>query len=300
MIALLLRGILAIFTIIALAQYFAPYPKAAALGVMGVFLALHTGVVVASFVVTRRHTAETPLAPSFSLLTAVMIFFREWLAYFAFFMIIQPFERTWMGDEASERLAPDSGAALLIHGYMCNRGVWWWLRKKLRMNGFTVATVNLEPPWGSIDVLADQLHARIEFLCADMGAAQVALVAHSVGGLVARAYLRKHGPARVAKLVTLASPHYGTQVARYGIGKIAREMEPDSAWMRKSQLSKPDVPTLCIWSLSDNFIAPQISARLAGARDEMVPALGHLTELFSPRVLEILVSELAHRSDDQR
>lgn len=37
----------------------------------------------------------------------------------------------------------------------------------------------------------------------------VDLIAHSHGGLVARAYLAKHGPAHVAKLITLGVPHLG-------------------------------------------------------------------------------------------
>ena len=300
MIAFWLRSALAVFAVAALAQYFAPYPKAAALCVIGVFLALQTGIVVASFAVSRPHAAGTPPEPSPGFLAAVSIFLREWLAYLALFAVIQPFERAWMGDDTSERIAPGGVPVLLIHGYMCNRGIWWWIRRKLRANGFTVATVNLEPPHGSIDVFADQLHARIETLCANMEAAQVALVSHSMGGLVARAYLRRRGAARVAKLVTLAAPHHGTRVAHYGIGENAREMEPDSTWIQNLQLSKPGVSTLCIWSPADNFIAPQVSARLEGARDKMVPALGHLTELFSPRVLDILISELLHRSHHQK
>ncbi|HUL90182.1 MAG TPA: alpha/beta fold hydrolase [Pseudolabrys sp.] len=297
MIAFWLRRILAIFAVAALAQYFTPYPKAAALGVIGVFLALHTGIVVASFVVTRRHAARTPAWPSLGLLTAISVFLREWLAYLALYVVIQPFEQVWMGDDASGRAAPGTIPVLLIHGYLCNRSAWWWLRRKLRVNAFTTATINLEPPLGSIDVFADQLHARIETLCADTEASQVSLLGHSMGGLVARAYLRKHGPARIAKLVTLASPHRGTWVARYGIGESAREMEPGSAWMQNLQLSEPGVPTLCIWSPADNFVVPQTSGRIENACDKMVPALGHVTELFSPLVLDILVSELAHRSD---
>jgi triacylglycerol esterase/lipase EstA (alpha/beta hydrolase family) len=42
------------------------------------------------------------------------------------------------------------------------------------------------------------------------GAAQVALVCHSMGGLVARAYLRAYGDEAVACVVTLGSPHRGT------------------------------------------------------------------------------------------
>jgi pimeloyl-ACP methyl ester carboxylesterase len=37
-----------------------------------------------------------------------------------------------------------------------------------------------------------------------------------MGGLVARAYLARHGAGRVAKLVTMGSPHHGTSLARLG------------------------------------------------------------------------------------
>ena len=300
MIALWLRSVLAVFAVVALVQYFAPHPMAGALVVIGLFLALHTGIVAASFAVTWRHAGETRAGPSSGLLTDAMTILREWLTYLFLFILIQPFERAWMGDDAPARVPSTGVPLLLIHGYMCNRGAWWWLRNKLRADGFAVATINLEPPLASIDRLADELHTHIEILCASMESRQLALVGHSMGGLVARAYLRKYGPARVAKLVTLASPHQGTQVAFYGVGKCAREMEPDSTWMQGMQLSKPGVPTLCVWSRADNFVAPQINGRIEGASEKMIPALGHMTELFSSRVLDILVSELAHGGNHQK
>lgn len=300
MIAFWLRSTLVIFVVVTLVQYFAPYPMVAALSIVGVFFALHTSIVGASFVMSRRHAPKTRQEPSPDLLVASLVFLREWLAFLALYVVIQPFERAWMGDDAVERIAPGHVPVLLIHGYMCNRGIWWWLRRKLRAKSLIIGTINLEPPYEQIDILADQLHDRIETLCSDTEATRVALVSHSMGGLVARAYLRKYGSARVARLVTLACPHHGTYIARYGIGQNAREMEPDSTWMQNLQLSEPGAPTLCIWSPADNFIAPQDSGRLAKARDKMVPGLGHLTELFSPAVLNILVSEFGHGSNHQR
>jgi len=300
MIALWLRSALAIFAIVTFAQYFTPYPLVASLIVIGAFFVLHTGILVASFVISRRDPANAPQEPSPDLLIAIPVFLREWVAYLALYVVIQPFERTWMGDDAVKPTTPGSVPVLLIHGYMCNRGIWWWLRRKLRASGLIIGTINLEPPHGSIESFADQLHARIETLCGDTRTTKVALVSHSMGGLVARAYLRKRGPARVERLVTLACPHHGTRIARYGIGENAREMEPDSAWIQNLQLSEPGVPTLCIWSPADNFVAPQVSGRLAAARNKMVSALGHLTELFSPVVLDILARELTHGSDHQR
>lgn len=300
MIACLLRGTLVIMALALLAQYRAANPPLAALAVIGVFLALHTAYVVVSFAMSRRHAFEAPaeLRPTWS--AAALMVGREWLAYLALFVIVQPFERAWMGDDPRQRCAPGTVPVLLIHGYMCNRGIWWWMRRRLTATGFVVATINLEPPTGSIERFADQLHARIEALCRDTGALQVALVCHSAGGLVARAYLRKHGSARVARVVTLGCPHHGTWLAYCAIGMDAREMEPGSAWIHSLNMTDPGVPMLSIWSPHDNIVAPQDSSRLAGARDRPVAALGHLAELFSPRVFEILAAELAHGDSRQR
>lgn len=301
MIAFWLRSAeLAVLAVALLVQYRASHPAAAALAVFGAFLTLHAAFVAASFVVSRRHASKAPPLPPPNPLGTVSIGLREWLAHVALFIFIQPFERPWLGDDATRRPLPGGVPVLLVHGYMCNRGVWWWIRRRLQATGLTVATVNLEPPCGSIDVLAERLHARIETLCADTKAAQIALVGHSMGGLVARAYLRAHGPARIAKLVTLASPHHGTWLAYYGLGLNAREMEPTSAWLRSMALTDPRVPMLTVWSPTDNFVAPQDSSRLAAAREKIVPGLGHLAMLFSPRVLEILIDELAHRTSPQR
>lgn len=294
MIAFWLRCALAVFAAGLLAQLGTTDPAAGALCVVSIFLALHFGIVSVTFAVSRRHAFEAPRELRPDRPSALLIFLREWLAQLALFAVLQPFERPWMGAEVLGRLAPSRIPVLLVHGYVCNRGAWWWLHRRLKAAGFSVATINLEPPFGGIDELADALLARIEALCAETGAEQVVLVCHSMGGLVARAYLRKHGPARIRKLVTVATPHHGTQLARYGPGQNARDMELDSAWMRGMDMSDPRVPVLSVWSPADNFVAPQDSSRLASAHESIIPALGHMSMLFSPVVLEILLAELAH------
>jgi triacylglycerol lipase len=300
MIALRLQCILGAVAIAILAQYLAPRPIAGALGVIALFLALHMLATIVTFAISRRHAFKAPaeFQPGFA--GTILIVLREWCAQIALFVFIQPVERAWLGDDRPQGSAPGTTPVLLVHGYMCNRGIWWWISRKLAARGFPVATVNLEPPRGDIEDFADQLHRRIESLCASTGAAKVALVSHSMGGLVARAYLRKHGTARVARLVTLAAPHRGTWLAYYGIGRNAREMEPDSEWIRAIAQADPGVPALSIWTPTDNFIAPQDSSRLAGAREKIVPASSHLAMLFSPQVCECLAAELAHEDDRQR
>ncbi len=116
-----------------------------------------------------------------------------------------PFQSWWMGAEAP--LSPRRGRPIIvvIHGYLCNRGFWWWLRRRLRQSGPVAATITLEPPFDDIEAFAEQLDRRLREL---PGADEVplVLVGHSMGGLVARAHLRRYGSGRVAELITLGSP----------------------------------------------------------------------------------------------
>lgn len=263
-------------------------------GIFAAFIFWRSGIVALSYTFAWRHAWKAPPELEVGVLRIAWSAACEWLAFMALFVFIQPFERWWMGGEPSAAARAGRPLVLLVHGYVCNRGLWWWLRRGLRADGIPVATVNLEPPFAGIDRLAEQLHDRIESLAAETGADLVILVGHSMGGLVARAYLRWHGAARVARLVTLGTPHKGTWLAHIGLGANAREMEPENDWMRRlAAAERAPVPMLCVWSAHDNFIMPQDGARLAGAREIVLPALGHLTMLFSPAILRILRRELA-------
>jgi hypothetical protein len=61
----------------------------------------------------------------------------------------------------------------------------------------------------SITDLIDDVKRAIDD-AATLGGEPVDLIAHSHGGLVARAYLEKFGPGNVAKLISLGVPHTGT------------------------------------------------------------------------------------------
>ena len=218
----------------------------------------------------------------------------EWLAFVAGFVVIMPFERWWMGSDAIGRLPPGRRPVLLVHGYMCNRGFWWWIRRELRARGFAVATITLETPFSDIEIQADRLVERIAALRAETGAEAVLLVTHSMGGLVARAALRKGAAAHVARFVTLGGPHHGTVVARAGLGRDARQMEPGNAWLAElNRVETTEVPTTTIWSTGDEIVVPQATSRLAGANEVVVAAMGHVAMAFSPLIRDLVAAELA-------
>ena len=227
---------------------------------------------------------------SIGFLAACRTILTEWLAFFALFGVIQPFADSLFpvkgGPRRTEKLP-----VMLVHGYRCNSGLWWWMIARLRAAGFAAEAIDLEPALSSIDRFAEQLHHAIEAYLQETAASKLRLVTHSMGGLVARAYLQRYGAGRVDKLITLACGHHGTRIARLGLGKNAREMEPGSAWLAALEEPAP-VPTVTVWAAQDNFVAPQTSSRLSGAREIMLTGIGHLTFVFSPRVLDIVLKEL--------
>jgi len=263
------------------------------------FLLVSSAPILAAYVITLVYRRRTGV-PAIGVLRALRGLAGEWLSVFALFGLLQPFERWWMGADTVGAVGGRRSVVLLVHGYVCNRGQWWWMRRRLRAGGFAVATINLEPPLADIDHFADLLRERIEALLGETGVERLALVAHSMGGLVARAYLRRHGSARVSTLITLVSPHGGTVLAYLGPGRDARQMQPGSDWLRHlAEQESFGVPVLSLGAGLDEIVVPQEGSRLAGARNKTFATLGHLSMLFSAAVLRCVQSELERPGSPQ-
>ena len=82
----------------------------------------------------------------------------------------------------------------------------------------------------------DALATRLEALLArwPVPVTQLAVVGHSMGGLVGRAYLRRCVQRRqdplLAALITVGTPHCGTHIARIGLGENARRHAEGFDW----------------------------------------------------------------------
>ncbi|MFZ4535629.1 lipase family alpha/beta hydrolase [Propionivibrio sp.] len=278
---------LAVYSTLAL-HYFAATPLAAGLFALAGVLGLRLWITGLTYVFTWLHHSPWPrLGPWQS----VAMFLAEYAAFIVNFVLISPFERLWMG---TDRLRPDSERppVLLIHGFGCSRAAWWWMRRRLEAAGWTVATISLEPIYTSIENYVEPVSRRIDEVLAATGAKQVILVGHSMGGLAARAYLRRNGGAKVARLVTLGTPHAGSELAKFGIGENARQMTPGSAWLATLASEAPAIDTLVIFSSHDNYVIPQSNLELPGAQNMAIDGLGHLSMVYSPRVAEALLDGL--------
>lgn len=257
-------------------------PWLASLSAVGILLGQRAGIIAVTYLFAVAYHSP---APRLGVVRAAIMVVAEYVAFLYLFLLIQPFERLWMG---SDRLSSGRPVLLMIHGYGCNRGVWWWFRRHLERAGYCVATLNLEPIYTSIDDYVLALDARIEAVCRETGCAKLTLVGHSMGGLVARAYLATRGTERIKQLVTIATPHVGTELARIGLGTNARQMEVGSSWLKHMWQSLPAIPVTALRNTHDNFVMPQDSQRLPGAEDVEMMALGHLAILMSSHTCDAL------------
>lgn len=200
------------------------------------------------------------------------------------------------GEHAGLARSSNATPVLLIHGILCNGGIWQPLLKLLQEAGFEqVVPMNLYPLFADIEFLAEKVVAQLRALQHDSGGRRVVIVAHSMGGLVARAALRSAGSAVIGRIVTLGTPHHGTAIACTLPCAPARQMCPDSAWLRQlnaEQEGRFDVPMTCLYSPEDTLVWPPSSAILSGARIARVERCGHLSLATSQRALRLLREEL--------
>ncbi|NNL31072.1 MAG: alpha/beta fold hydrolase, partial [Gemmatimonadetes bacterium] len=107
-------------------------------------------------------------------------------------------------------LPPRDVPVLLVPGWLDTARDLAALRIRLIGAGWPadhVETLTFEDPTGSNRDHAVELAAAVERLRQTTGAGEVDIVAHSMGGLAARWYLRHGGEAPIRRVVFLASPH---------------------------------------------------------------------------------------------
>lgn len=180
---------------------------------------------------------------------------------------------------------------LLIHGmggrpgnFALLRG-WWWLTGRRGHHAVDLRDA------GTVDAMAARVADAIDAVCAVEGVAQLDLVAHSLGGIVARAALRDPRVAeRVGRLVTIGTPHGGTYAARYAGTPVAHDLRPGSDLL--ASLGAPPVPTTTIVGTADVLVVPLESAHLEGATPVQLEGLTHYTVLSDRAALRAIDAAL--------
>lgn len=200
---------------------------------------------------------------------------------------------TWRWRIRPPAAGPAVLPVVLVHGVLCNAGVFAWTLRRLADESVApVYALSYGPPLAPIERFSAQLAELVEQACRDTGATQVVVVAHSMGGLVARDYLRTHGGRWVARVITIGTPHHGSRFAFLAAGQCLAQMRPGSAWLAALPDAPAAPPIVSLWSPHDSMVAPQTSAVLEGATNVAFLGIGHNALLRDPQVHARVVAEI--------
>ncbi len=186
---------------------------------------------------------------------------------------------------------PNQRTVVLVHGYLANRSTLFPAAAYLRFRGFKqILSFN----YSSSDGVEQAALALREYLRRSVRGGRIDLVCHSLGGLVARVYIQDLGGARrVDRCITLGTPHRGTYNSYWLNSRVGRELRPDSPLLSRLHESRERAAGVRFLSLvagSDNLVVPRVFA--SHEREFHIPDLGHVSMLFSPRVLRIVADQL--------
>jgi triacylglycerol lipase len=178
------------------------------------------------------------------------------------------------GGTEADQSAP--GPVLVVPGYGGNVDELVPLVDELRREGRDVTVY--EPTDGNTGDLRAQAH-RLADLAArrmqDTGASSVDLVGYSAGGVVVRLFVRDDGGSSVVRRVlTLGSPHHGTDVAALaedvagGCPTACEQLATGSDLLRRLNAGD-ETPSGPVWATvrteRDTVVTPVDSAVLSGA-----------------------------------
>lgn len=175
------------------------------------------------------------------------------------------------------------GTVVLIPGYGGSTVSLDALAKRLRTEGREAVVVQL-PGDGTGDLRAQVpvVDAAVQ-TALQAGAPSVDIVGYSAGGIVARLYESGDGADVTRRVVTLGSPHHGTEVAalaaRFAPGdcpEACQQLVPGSALLDDLNAvdETPDGPQwLSLWTSVDQVVTPPDTARLDGASNVVLQEL---------------------------
>ncbi len=242
---------------------------------------------------------RTPRPPDAKVgpLGGLRLVLADLLAFLVLVSLLIPFSRRLVTMRRGSVSIGSYYPVLLVHGYGMNAGVWAPMVNYLRRRGLgNVFTLNLYPKFGDIDDFAQQLAARVNRICDTTRAGKVILIGHSMGGLVARAYVERFGGGdRVVKVIYVGTPHHGSRLARLAPGVNAHQMCVGSEWLlnlNRDENQPSRIKHVSIFSVHDNVVVPQNSGEFGKAKNIRVVGKGHFAMLFSREVGQLVYREI--------
>lgn len=185
---------------------------------------------------------------------------------------------------------------ILIHGIFNVKFCMFWVGRYLTQQNNEVTLFGYPSTRYNVQELVDWMHPRLQKIIQD-NQQPVHFVCHSMGGLLFRAYLEKHPIPNLGRVVFLATPSQGSELADYLIRfTLFRWLfGPASLQLQTSEtpnlFKKPinfelgvimgDKPTInlpCFKGLNDGNVSVA-SSKVVGIKDHLIVPKNHLSIL---------------------
>lgn len=185
-----------------------------------------------------------------------------------------------------------STPVVFVHGYTGSAANWTTAMSVFRLNGWSSSHLFAYEydSYGDNVTNAQGLASYVSTVKARTGASKVAIVNHSMGGLVSQYYLKVlNGHSDVSHLASIAGANHGTTYAGAClIYTTCRQMYPGSSFIAQitSGDETPGDTAYATWySACDGVILPYTSTRLSGATNNNVLCQTHIGFLADTGVL---------------
>ncbi len=170
---------------------------------------------------------------------------------------------------------------LFVHGYLESSSLWKTMISNFEKDGYSKSFLSAYSynTSQSNKIDAEEVKSKVESLLKTTKASKVDIIAHSMGSLNSRWYIKfLGGESTVDDWVSLGGPNHGTETAKACFSTSCVEMRVGSTFLK--ELNEGDETPGAVnygtwWSPCDEIINPDSSVALTGATNTETACISH-------------------------
>jgi triacylglycerol esterase/lipase EstA (alpha/beta hydrolase family) len=185
------------------------------------------------------------------------------------------------GTAMSPAAASAQDPILFVHGYLESSSLWKTMTSRFEKDGYSKSFLSAYSynTSQSNKIDAEEVKSRVESLLKTTKASKVDIIAHSMGSLNSRWYIKfLGGESKVDDWVSLGGPNHGTETANFCFSTSCVEMRVGSAFLKELNEGDETPGTVNYgtwWSPCDEIINPDSSVALTGATNTETACISH-------------------------
>lgn len=200
--------------------------------------------------------------------------------------------------------AKNEKPCLLVHGIVHNPSAFFKIKRKMDERGWqNIFTINYSTRHGSFFKMVEELSRRVDKILAETQAGEIDIVAHSLGGIVARLYMTGIGRGKIRNLITLGTPHLGTGLSfllrGFYAGTLKSDLRAGSGFLKDLENRKIPLGSqlISIYTPHDILVWPRKNCQAIGFPKKCISniemeKIGHMGLLYDDQVLNTVIKNL--------